>query len=77
MSDAKITSKGQVTIPKDVRDNLGLRTGDRVRFEKDNGGYRLEKRLPENPFEKWRGYLKHLAGRDVDELIEEMRGPVD
>jgi AbrB family looped-hinge helix DNA binding protein len=77
MSDAKITSKGQITIPKGVRDDLGLRTGDHVRFEKDNGGYRLQKRVQENPFDKWRGYLKHLAGRDVDELMEEMRGPVD
>jgi len=74
MSDAKITSKGQITIPKDVRDNLGLRTGDRVTFERDNGGYHLRKHRQENPFDKWRGYLKHLAGRDVDELIEEMRG---
>jgi AbrB family looped-hinge helix DNA binding protein len=28
-----VTSKGQVTIPKAVRDRLGLRTGSRVRFE--------------------------------------------
>lgn len=32
MSIAALTSKGQVTIPKDVRDRLGLRKGDRVEF---------------------------------------------
>jgi AbrB family looped-hinge helix DNA binding protein len=32
MSFATITSKGQTTIPKDIRDGLGLRPGDKVRF---------------------------------------------
>ena len=32
MSTAVLTSKGQTTIPKDVRDYLGLRAGDRIEF---------------------------------------------
>jgi len=32
MSEAKMTSKGQITVPKDVRQRLGLKAGDRVRF---------------------------------------------
>lgn len=32
MSTATITSKGQVTIPKEVRDALSLASGDRVEF---------------------------------------------
>ncbi len=32
VDDAKVMSKGQVTIPKDVRNVLGVETGDRVTF---------------------------------------------
>lgn len=32
MATATLTSKGQLTIPKAVRDSLHLRTGDRVAF---------------------------------------------
>lgn len=32
MSKATLTSKGQVTIPSDIRDQLGLKAGDRLEF---------------------------------------------
>lgn len=32
MSDATLTSKGQTTIPKDIRDSLGLQAGHRMPF---------------------------------------------
>jgi AbrB family looped-hinge helix DNA binding protein len=70
----KITSKGQVTIPKDVRERLGLRPGDEIEFVDDRKGFRVQKRVTASPFRKYRGYLKHLAGRDPDELVEQMRG---
>ena len=40
MATAVITSKGQITIPKPVRDGLGVETGDRVEFvELERGVY--------------------------------------
>lgn len=74
MPKAKITSKGQVTIPKDVRERLGLRPGDAIEFVEDRRGFRVQKRVAASPFKKYRGYLKHLAGRDPDDLVEQMRG---
>jgi antitoxin PrlF len=32
MSEATLTSKGQTTIPKDIRDSLGLQPGNRMSF---------------------------------------------
>ncbi len=74
MPRTKVTSKGQVTIPKDVRERLGLRPGDEIEFVEDKAGYRVEKRVTASPFQKYRSYLKDLAGRDPDKLVEEMRG---
>lgn len=38
----KLTSKSQITIPKEVRSKMGLREGDLVRFEPDGtGSYRM------------------------------------
>ncbi|MHB8574123.1 MAG: AbrB/MazE/SpoVT family DNA-binding domain-containing protein [Dehalococcoidia bacterium] len=38
MASARITSKGQVTIPKRVREALGLRAGDKLIFLVEKGG---------------------------------------
>ena len=74
MATARLTRKGQVTIPKEVRDRLGLRPGDEIAFIEDEESVRLEKRLGSSPFARYRGYLKHLAGQDPDQLVEQMRG---
>lgn len=43
MSDARLTTKGQVTIPRDIRDRLHLKFGDRLRFRiTDSGQVMLE-----------------------------------
>ncbi len=73
MPKTKITSKGQITIPKTVRDRLGLRAGDEIDFVEDISGVRIQKRMPSSPFTKYRGFLTHLSANDLDTLVEEMR----
>jgi AbrB family looped-hinge helix DNA binding protein len=70
---ARVTSRGQVTIPKNVRERLGLKPGDEIEFVEDRGGFRLQKHVAVSILRKYRGHLKHLAGRDPDELVERMR----
>ena len=43
MTTATLTSKGQVTIPAEVRQRMGLDTGDRIEFvELESGGYAIQ-----------------------------------
>ena len=41
IDNAKVMSKGQVTIPTDVREILGISSGDRITFVVENGNVRL------------------------------------
>ena len=43
METTKITEKGQVTIPKLIREKLHLIPGDKIEWIMDNGGSRLRK----------------------------------
>jgi len=52
---ARITSKGQITVPRDVRRTLGVGPGDRLLFESDSEGVRVRPVRARSPFEKYRG----------------------
>ena len=41
IDNAKVMAKGQVTIPKDIREILGVSCGDRITFVVENGSVRL------------------------------------
>ena len=73
---ATLTSKGQLTIPKAVRERLSLQAGDQLvfRFE-DDGSLELEVLRPDRRVDRLRGILKDYApARPVS--VEEMREAV-
>ena len=74
MITARVTSKGQVTIPKEIRDKLGVHTGEDVGFEEKEGLLVISKVVTKSPFDKWVGKLKHLEGQRSDDLVREARG---
>ncbi len=74
-----ITSKGQVTVPKSIRDYLGLKPGSAVVFERAPGGEvvlrsagKNVKRQPSR-FAKLRG--RGTGRMKTDQILALMRGP--
>ncbi len=64
ISVSQVSSKGQVTIPKDIRESLGLTEGDRVLFEIDGSRVTLRKVSDE----KLSQILTHRKPWDVKSL---------
>ena len=72
---ATVTSKGQITLPKAVREALGLTPGSKVEFVVEPGRAILRKRVSLEAFERWRGHLRgKLPADSVDEFMEQLRG---
>lgn len=71
----KMTSKGQVTIPRRLRDYLGLKPGSEVEFELAEDG-RIFLKTPNQPppsrFARLRGSAK--LGMTTDEIMALTRG---
>ena len=74
---AIVSEKGQVTIPKAIRDRLGLRNGTKIAFLDDEGLILGAKVIEDDPFASVWGIVKLPDGVTVDDLINEIRGPVD
>ena len=68
----KVTRRGQVTIPKELRERTGIDDGTEVEFYEENGRLVIVKSVIENPFLKWAGYLDQ-PGKS-DEIVRQMRG---
>ena len=74
---ARITSKGQITVPRDIRRALGVRPGDRLLFEDDGAGVRVRPVRSESPFAKYRrvGNPGIPSGREaIQRWVREVRG---
>ena len=73
---SRITEKGQVTIPKPLRDRLGIEPGAVLEFE-DGGEGRLVARkvVDRDPVDAAFGILD--LGAPTDELIARLRGEPD
>jgi antitoxin PrlF len=74
---AKVTSKGQVTIPREIRRFYHIHEGDTLVFEADGDTMRLRVRRPTEVFAKYEGIWREGEGLTLDEInaqIREMRG---
>ncbi len=76
---ARITSKGQLTIPKEVRRALGVREGDNLLFEVNDDGDEATVRVARKPvsFADYAGIRREDGGmsvREVNAYVRELRG---
>lgn len=69
---AKVTSKGQLTIPIEVRKKMGIKTGSYVEIKETPVGYVIQKPVDEECIKKYIGILNHET--DSDEIVKELRG---
>jgi antitoxin PrlF len=72
---AVVSEKGQVTIPKQLRERLGIQPGEVLEFEEDGGRLIAVKQRRRAPLDSVYGILR-VAG-STDELITELRGPAE
>jgi len=71
--NARVSEKGQVTIPKPLRDRLGIRPGEVLDFEEMGGQLVARKSDSRDPVDALYGTLDLPARPDV--LLDELRGP--
>lgn len=75
MKTSSISSKGQVTIPQEIRIRMGLKEGDRIEFVIDHGKTVIRPaRDAENPFRQFLGaYPAFKSRKEINDWISEMR----
>ena len=74
---AKITSKGQITVPHEIRRALGVQSGDRLIFESGEEGVLVRPVKKKSPFAKYRGIGNPgipSGRRAINRWLRETRG---
>ncbi len=72
-SNAKITSKGQITIPLKVRQALGVKEGDKLVFEQNGGEMTVRPEKRESRFAKYQGIGTPGIGSGREAVIKYVR----
>jgi len=70
MPTSTITSKGQTTVPKEVREVLDVRPGDKITWEVRGGRVSVTTDRP--AFWRWEGFVQH-GPTDVAKAVHEAR----
>jgi AbrB family looped-hinge helix DNA binding protein len=72
---ATVSEKGQVVIPKALRDRLGIRPGQELEFLDDRGKLVVRKVTARDPVDQAYGVL--VLRRGTDETLRALRGAAD
>ncbi len=72
MEQMTMSSKGQVVIPKEIRDRMGAKRGQKFVIEEVDGSYILIP-VPKNPIKALRGLAKGTFRKSATQLVREER----
>jgi antitoxin PrlF len=75
MNRTRVTERGQVTIPKALRERLGIVPGTEIEFEAEAGRLIGRKADSQAPIDRWYGTLQ--VAESTDEFMDAIRGPVE
>lgn len=73
--NSKVSEKGQVTIPKPLRDRLGIQPGQVLDFHEEEGRLVASKVSPQDPVDSVYGILS--LENSTDEILTSLRGEPD
>ena len=76
MELAKVTSKGQITIPRDVRKKMNLKTGDKILFFEENNKFFLQNSnsVVLSDFQRsMEGAAQEAGFNDPDDVVKYMK----
>ena len=71
---AIVSEKGQITIPKAVRESLGIRQGTILEIAAVGGKMVAIKKIHDDAFSRWRGKGKIPGRQGVDAYLKKARG---
>jgi AbrB family looped-hinge helix DNA binding protein len=73
---ARITSKGQITVPHEIRKFLGVKPGDHLMFETSGASANVRPVRAKSPFAPYRGIGngRAISGKAIVRTLRELRG---
>ncbi len=71
--EAKITSKGQITVPREIRHALGVKPGDKIIFEQNGKDVSVRPVRSKTVFAKYRGIGNPGVPSDREHVLRKIR----
>ncbi len=72
MEEVTVSSKGQIVVPKEFRDDLGIKEGQKVVVEEVDGAIIIVP-VPKDPVKALKGLAKGVFRKSSTELVRELR----
>jgi AbrB family looped-hinge helix DNA binding protein len=69
----RVTSEGELMVPSELVERLGLHPGDEVDLIERDDGVLIGRHRRQSAFDRWVGFLKGTDSRTPDEIVSDLR----